>query len=53
MLHLPGGPIQVAAAFKEKLGVAGLLGMQGFFEHFIVTFDPTLKACTLERVYRL
>lgn len=51
-LYLPGGAVQTKAGFKDKLPVAGLLGMKGFFEFFKVTFDPDLKACELQPVYR-
>jgi hypothetical protein len=51
MLYIPGGPVKITAGFKEGLPVAGLLGMKGFFDHFIVTFDSTLKECRLERIY--
>ncbi len=50
-LFVPGGPIVIKAGFKENLPVAGLLGMNGFFEHFRVVFDPTGKYCELERIY--
>jgi hypothetical protein len=51
-LHLPGGPVTVKAAFKDDLPVAALLGMNGFFEHHIVTFDSAELACNVERVRR-
>jgi hypothetical protein len=51
-LYLPGGAVQVKAGFKEKLPVAGLLGMNGFFEHFKVLFDSDSKVCELEQVHR-
>jgi len=51
-LYIPGGPVQVKAAFKEDLPVAGLLGMNGFFEHFTVTFDAAGQFCQLDRHYR-
>jgi len=50
-LYIPGGPVTIKAGFKEKLPIAGLLGMSGFFEHFLVTFDGTAQTCTLERRY--
>jgi len=49
-LFIPGGPVTIFAAFKENLPVAGLLGMNGFFEHFNVTFLPQALACDLERI---
>ncbi len=51
-LYIPGGPLVIRAAFSEELPTAGLLGMNGFFEHFRVTFDPTGKRCELERIYQ-
>jgi hypothetical protein len=40
-IHLPDGdPVTTLAAFKEDLPAAGLLGIAGFFQHFIVTFNP-------------
>lgn len=51
-LYLPGGAVQTRVGFKDKLPVAGLLGMKGFFDFFRVTFDPDLKACELQRLYR-
>jgi len=51
-LYIPGGPVDITAGFKEKLTVAGLLGMTGFFEHFNVTFDATACECKLERIYK-
>ncbi len=51
LLFLPGGPVKISAGFKENLTVAGLLGMQGFFEHFTITFDPSQKQCILERIF--
>lgn len=52
MLHIPGGPVQITACFKENLGIGGLLGLNGFFEHFVITFDPALKVCTLDRIHK-
>jgi hypothetical protein len=51
-LYIPGGPVTIFAAFKENLPIAGLLGMNGFFEHFNVTFLCEALACDLERVDR-
>ncbi|HET8826757.1 MAG TPA: hypothetical protein VFM77_16570 [Terriglobales bacterium] len=51
LLHIPGGAVTITAGFKEKLPVAGLLGMTGFFEHFRVTFDTVGKVCELERIF--
>lgn len=51
-LYLPGGPVRTKAGFKEKLPVAGLLGMTGFFEFFKVIFDGETKVCEIQRIYR-
>jgi hypothetical protein len=50
-LHIPGGPVDITAGFKENLPVSGLLGTNGFFEHFKITFEGDAKPCTLERIY--
>jgi hypothetical protein len=50
-LYVPGGPVVIKAGSKEGLPIAGLLGMDGFFEHFVVTFRYTALECELERVY--
>jgi hypothetical protein len=39
-LCLPGTIIEVMAGFSKKLAVAGMLGRSGFFDNYIVTFDP-------------
>jgi hypothetical protein len=52
VVHLPGGPVKIVAGFMRNMPVAGLLGMNGFFEHFSVAFDSALKECKLERIYR-
>jgi hypothetical protein len=50
-LYLPGGIVNIQAAFSDELPIAGLLGMNGFFDHFKVTFDPTAQQCELERIF--
>ena len=40
-LHADADIIRIKAGFSERLPIAGILGRRGFFEHFIVTFDPT------------
>ncbi len=52
LLDLPGGAVQIRAAFQQGLPIPGLLGMEGFFEHFIVTFDSLARECQLDRIYR-
>lgn len=52
MLYLPGGPVKTKAGFKENLPVAGLLGMNGFFEFLRITFHGDSKVCEIDRIYR-
>jgi hypothetical protein len=40
-LYAPSGIIAIRAGFSHELPLAGLLGMNGFFEQFRVLFDPT------------
>jgi hypothetical protein len=51
-IYIPGGPITTMAGFSDKLSLAGLLGMSGFFEHFKITFDATALRVELERIYQ-
>ncbi len=44
-------PVRITAAFKDNLPVAALLGMNDFFEHFIVPFDHSAFACEIERIH--
>jgi predicted aspartyl protease len=50
VLCIPGGPVTITASFKEQLPVAGLLGMNGFFERFVVTFVGGGQYFTLQRI---
>lgn len=50
-LYVPGGPVTTKAAFVENLPVPGLLGMCGFFENFIVTFNQSELLFEIERIY--
>jgi hypothetical protein len=51
-LFVPGGPVNIRAGFMNGLRVAGLLGMNGFFENFIVKFDLSELAFETERIHR-
>jgi len=51
-LYIPGGQTKIKAGFKEALPVAGLLGMNGFFEHFKIVFDGPAECYTLERIFK-
>ncbi len=51
-LYVPGGPVDIHASFKEGLPIAGLLGMNGFSEYFVVTFTQGSLQCDLERTGR-
>jgi hypothetical protein len=33
--------LRITAGFSPQMSVAAVLGRRGFFEHFIVTFDPS------------
>ena len=50
VLHTFAGSISIRAGFKEDLPLAGLLGMNGFFEHFNVTFHGALLQCGIDRI---
>ena len=52
LLFVVGGAIRIEASFQEDLPIHGLLGMEGFFEHFVVTFDGLARECQLDRIYR-
>ena len=32
--------VEITAGFSDQLSTAGLLGRRGFFEHYVVTFNP-------------
>lgn len=53
-LHVDAHVIKIRAGFCDKLPAAGILGRRGFFEHFIVRFDPTFTppGFEIERVGR-
>lgn len=51
-LHAPGGVIAIRAGFSDALPVAGLLGMEGFFDHHKILFDGAARAFQLERIYK-
>jgi hypothetical protein len=51
-LYIPGGPVNARVGFSNELPVLGLLGMNGFFEHFNITFDAAALRCVLERLYQ-
>jgi hypothetical protein len=46
--------LRIRAGFVDNLPVAGLLGRRGFFENFIITFDPSAEppGFDLERLGR-
>lgn len=49
-LYTFGGPIKMRAGFKENLPIAALLGMNGFFDHFNITFEGAAQNCILDRI---
>lgn len=53
-LVVPGGLISIVAGFSDQLAVAAILGRHGFFEHYVITFDPrnSPPGLLLERFYR-
>jgi hypothetical protein len=51
-LYAPGGIIITNAGFSKDLPLAGLLGMEGFFENFHITFDTIALRVELERLYQ-
>jgi len=51
-LYAAGGIIEVRAAFRDNLPVAGALGMKGFFERFHIFFNGPARICELTRVYQ-
>lgn len=51
-LYAPGGIIATTAGFSDGLPIAGLLGIEGFFENFKISFDPCGLQCKLERIYQ-
>jgi hypothetical protein len=51
-LYIPGGPVNAKVGFSNDLPVLGLLGINGFFEHFNITFDAAALRCVLERLYQ-
>jgi hypothetical protein len=40
-LWVGAGVIQIRAAFSRDVSIGALLGRRGFFENFIITFDPS------------
>jgi hypothetical protein len=54
-LHVPGGHIlKIKAGFTQELPMAGILGRNGFLEHFRVVFDPSdvTPGFEIERFYQ-
>lgn len=49
-LYAFGAPHEIHAGFKENLPIAGILGMNGFFDHFLVTFVHPALVCEIERI---
>jgi hypothetical protein len=53
-LYVPGGHIfKITAGFSDELPMAGILGRNGFLEHFKVLFDPSgeTPGFDIERVF--
>ena len=51
-LYVPGGVVTIRAAFSYELPVLGLLGMEGFFQHFHIIFDPVARQVELVRIHQ-
>lgn len=54
-LHVPGGHmLKIKAGFTQELPMAGILGRNGFLEHFRVVFDPSgaTPGFEIERFYQ-
>lgn len=53
-IHIGADALDIEAGFTDQLAVAALLGRQGFFDHYRITFDPSIDPPTfeLERVVR-
>lgn len=49
-LYAFGAPLPIRAGFKENLPLAALLGMNGFFEHFNITFESAALRCVIDRI---
>ena len=47
-LFIGSESIRVRAGFSDDIAVAGLLGRNGFFDNFIVTFDQSAVPPTFE-----
>jgi hypothetical protein len=53
-IHIGVDALDIEAGFTDQLAVAALLGRQGFFDQYRITFDPSIDPPTfeLERVVR-
>jgi len=53
-LVVPGNMISITGGFSENLSVAAILGRHGFFENYVVIFDPSSNppGLLIERVHR-
>ncbi len=47
-LYVGADRIRVRAGFSDAVSVGGILGRRGFFENFIITFDPSLVPAGFE-----
>jgi len=45
---------ETMAGFASDLSVAGLLGIRGFFENFVVTIDSSIQppTCQIDKIHR-
>ena len=49
-----GETFETMAGFSQDLAVAGILGLRGFFENFVVTIDSSTDPpyCHIEKIHR-
>ena len=47
-LNIAGSFIETMVGFSHQMPMAGLLGHNGFFDHFIVTFNAISRPPTFE-----
>ena len=41
IMWVGAGMIRIRAGFAPHMSIGAILGRRGFFEHFVVTFDPS------------
>ncbi len=53
-LYVGSDRITIPAGFTHELSAAGILGRRGFFDNFMVRFDPSASppGFEIQRIYR-